>query len=253
MKRIISAVAVIALGAALFLSACQDTAGTAAETPETEEQLESLYTQAMEDSMLAEESEILPLVEITPDSDQVTWDENGEKVLMIFWNDDPDSYIAGEPFYVSEYGEVWAFTDQEIETWYQKNKDDVTDWDLRFKQLIGLPEDEAYTHFTSVWVNPDDLIRPAYETDITRQVTADDLAREDVGEYQEWFDDNIQFSYYDSAYPWTRMGYTYDWADNGTEYGLSEFMILPGSEIEVTWTVPTDEFLGMLESGDLAP
>ena len=29
----------------------------------------------------------------------------------------------------------------------------------------------------------------------------------------------------DNRYPWTRLGYTYDWADNGKEYGLSESLI----------------------------
>lgn len=44
-----------------------------------------------------------------------------------------------------------------------------------------------------------------------------------------------------------RHGYTYDWADNGREYGLSECLILSGSVIEVEWTKTTDEFIDWLE------
>ena len=32
--------------------------------------------------------------------------------------------------------------------WYQKNKENVINWDLRLEQLIGLPKDSGYTHFS---------------------------------------------------------------------------------------------------------
>ena len=64
--------------------------------------------------------------------------------------------------------------------------------------------------------------------------------------YREWFEDNIIWSYFDSAYPWTRLGYTYDWADNGQEYGLSEFLIRQGAEVEVAFTMTTEEFIAWL-------
>ena len=51
----------------------------------------------------------------------------------------------------------------------------------------------------------------------------------------------------EQTYPWTRLGYTYDWADNGREYGLSEFLILADSVIEVEWTKTTDEFVDWME------
>ena len=51
---------------------------------------------------------------------------------------------------------------------------------------------------------------------------------------------------FDSAYPWTRLGYTYDWADNGQEYGLSEFLIRQGAEVEVAFTMTTEEFIAWL-------
>ena len=53
------------------------------------------------------------------------------------------------------------------------------------------------------------------------------------------------------AYPWTRLGYTYDWNEAGDEYGLTEFIILPGSEVEIEWTLTTDEFIAWLSEGGL--
>ncbi|WP_373163574.1 hypothetical protein [Agathobaculum sp. Marseille-P7918] len=47
--------------------------------------------------------------------------------------------------------------------------------------------------------------------------------------YQSWFDDNILYSYFKSEYPWTRLGYTYDWSGGDSPYGLTEFLIADGS------------------------
>ena len=61
--------------------------------------------------------------------------------------------------------------------------------------------------------------------------------------YKAWFDDNIIWSYFDSAFPWTRLGYTYDWYDNGKEYGLSEFLIFSGAKVKIEYTYSVDEFV----------
>ena len=66
-------------------------------------------------------------------------------------------------------------------------------------------------------------------------------------DYKEWFDSNIISSYFDGKYPWTRLGYTYDWADNGSEYGLSEFIIKKDSDVKVAYTVDLKEMLDKLE------
>ena len=237
MKRIL----VVIMAALVMLSAfaCAKT-----EEPEV------LYQNAVKDAVFAEQDEIQPVVELTKNSDMAQWDESGEKVLMVFWHKYPESYPNGETVSL-DWGDVWCMSMQEMQAWYQKNGKGVTDWNERFCQLIGLPLDKGYTYFTTAWVEPDDMKRPAYDTDVTEQV--EDIAFDDTDNgqneaYVEWFDGNIIWSYFDSAYPWTRLGYTYDWADNGTEYGLSEFLIVQGSEIEVESTLPTEEFVKMLDA-----
>lgn len=208
---------------------------------------EKLYLSAVEDAKQAEENEILPLVTLTPDSDMVTWNDDGTKVLLLSWHKYPDSYIAGESF-TCTYGEIWTFTDKEILSWYDENSEEITDFELRLEQLIGLPAGAEYTHVSAFWVDLDEVIRPAYQTDVTKQMTANLLDGSSLGEYKEWFDGNAEYSYSDETpYPWTRLGYTYDWADNGREYGLSEFLILADSVIEVEWTKTTDEFVDWME------
>ncbi|MBU6351343.1 MAG: hypothetical protein KGS73_14490 [Chloroflexi bacterium] len=34
-------------------------------------------------------------------------------------------------------------------------------------------------------------------------------------------------------YPWTRLGYTYDWSNSASEVGLSEFVVAAGSTVAV--------------------
>lgn len=208
---------------------------------------EELYALAVKDAKQAEKNEILPLVTLTPDSDMVTWNADGTKVLLLSWHKYPDSYIAGESF-TCNYGEIWTFTDREILSWYDENSEGVDDWELRLEQLIGLPASAEYTHISAFWVDLDELIRPAYQIDVTKQMTADLLDGSALGKYKEWFDGNAEYSYSEATpYPWTRLGYTYDWADGGDEYGLSEFLILADSVIEVEWTKTTDEFVDWME------
>ncbi|MEG0229112.1 MAG: hypothetical protein RR640_00735 [Oscillospiraceae bacterium] len=207
---------------------------------------EQLYKKSVEDAMIADADEIKPLVTLTKESNMVTWNEKADKILLISWHKYPDRYKQGETTTLS-HGEVWTFTDKEIAKWYQANKNGVSDWNLRFKQLIGLPPDSKYTHFTALWANPADVYRPAYITDIATANMATTLIEKENTEYKNWFNDNILFSYYEDAYPWTRLGYTYDWADNGTEYGLSEFLIAKDAAVSIEFTKTTEDFIKWLD------
>lgn len=223
----------------LFLIFCFTVSCKYSKTPN------QLYNAAVRDAVFADVDEIFPIVTIENDSQFITWNDDKTKVLMLSWHKYPQSFTPGTEF-VCEYGEIWSFTDKEIINWYKNNYKNVTDWQLRFNQLIGLPPTEKYTHFSAFWVDTNELIRPAYQIDIAKQLTANDLSNPNLNDFKEWFDNNIIFSYFDSSYPWTRLGYTYDWADNDTEYGLTEFLIKKDSVIEVEFTKTTDEFVDWL-------
>ncbi len=212
-----------------------------------EKTTEELYAASVEDAKHAEESEILPLVTLTPDSDMVTWNADGTKVLLLSWHQSPDLYVAGESVTCTD-GDIWTFTDKEILSWYDENSKGVKDWELRLEQLIGLPVNSEYTHVSAFWVDLEEVIRPAYQLDVTKQMSAALLNGSGLGAYKPWFDDNAEYSYSeDTPYPWTGLGYTYDWADDDNEYGLSEFLVLADSVIEVEWTKTTNEFLDWME------
>jgi hypothetical protein len=209
------------------------------------ESIEALYQAAVLESIIAAPSEIRPLVSLTKDDPLTTWNGKGQ-VLLLTFHKYPESYVAGRD-YVTRYGEVWAFTDKEILKWYKENSSGVRDWELRFKQLIGVPPDKEYTHFSAIWTSPEDVKRPAYEPNAASQVSEISLPRGVNPDFRKWFNGNIVRSYLEGAYPWTKLGYTYDWARKSKTYGLSEFLVRKDATVTVEFTKTIDEFLKWLD------
>lgn len=190
-----------------------------------------LYHNAIIDAIDAEDNERMTLKSI---------DTSQEKVLVCTWNRYPETYVTGSEITL-EYGDVWVFTMDEIKEWGEKNSsgEDMT---LRMEQLIGLPPQKGNTHFSLLWVNPLDLYRPSPDNEVDDNIAELNFPKGTSEEYKKWFNDNITASYYPHKYPWTRLGYTYDWNDNDKEYGLSEFIIKGGSKVIVEKTYSNDEF-----------
>lgn len=212
--------------------------------------LEELYNNAVKDALTVEPDEILPVINITPESNMVTWNNSKDKILLLTFHKYPDSYPAGDNVSLA-WGDVWTFTDKEFEAWFDKNNTDIDNWGLRLNQLLGLPPETSNICVTGFWVSPENVIRPAYVTDITSTEMKEKFTDSVDADYKAWFDNNIIWSYFDSAYPWTRLGYTYDWADNGTEYGLSEFIVKKDSDVGVEFTYGLEDFINHVQNNDL--
>lgn len=227
----------------LLAAGCAGTATDVSKTSEKKDSPEELYEQAVEDAVFAEESEIQPLVALTKDDELVTWDDEG-RVLLYTWHNYPDSYPEGENVTI-EWGPVWTFTDKEIATHAEELKK-AEDPVMRMRQIISFAPDSEHSTVTGFWVNPDDVCRPAYQSDPTEENMVTSFGDDVDEEFQEWFDENTLSSYFYGSYPWTRLGYTYDWADNGTEYGVTEFIVNSGAEVEVEFTETTEEFFERL-------
>ena len=202
-----------------------------------------LYRRAVLDAMTADDSDVMPLVNITEDDENVIWD--GDRVLMLFMHKYPDSYPDGEDIQL-KWGNVWCVSAGEAYQWIKDNEGLAENWTERLHQLLGMPTSKGYTTITAIWVDADLLYRPAFVSDPTApmQTSYQPTGNEAFDAmFKAWFDDNVKWSYYDSAYPWTRLGYTYDWADNGAAYGLSEFIIFSGAPATVAYTCSIDAFV----------
>ena len=117
----------------------------AAETDssaESEDDLLILFDQAVEDAMIAEDGEILPVVSLDEGEPYAVYNEEG-RVLLYTFHKYPDSYPDGTDVKL-EWGNVWTFTGGELEDWYQENKEGVTDWQKTMKELLVLtPDNES--------------------------------------------------------------------------------------------------------------
>lgn len=206
---------------------------------------EELYRNAVTDAAFADEDEILPLVSLVESDPMTTWQDG--RVLLLTWHNYPDSYPEGENVTI-QWGPVWTFTDKEVAS-YSDELRKAADPEMRLKQLIAFAPDSEHSTVTGFWVDPKNVKRPAYRTDPTTGNMTTDFGESVDEEYKEWFDENILWSYYYGGYPWTRLGYTYDWADNGTEYGMTEFTVESGAEVKVEFTETTEEFLKRITNG----
>jgi hypothetical protein len=216
--------------------------------------LQVKYEAAITDAAEIKQEEIYPLVTITPESEGITWDRDSTHVLVITFHDRPDIYDT-DTLVMSQ--EVWTVSEKELYNWYKAHKDGVKDWDVRFKQLLGIRVRAKYTHFSALWVKPIDLVRPAYQTDVRLDSmmlkfdeSFDDYSsdKEFKISFKHWFEGNRAKAYdKKTGFPWTRLGYTYDWGAEDKKYGLTEFLILKDSHVRVLFTKNVPTFVKWLE------
>ena len=137
--------------------------------------------------------------------------------------------------------------------------DGLDEFEIRMKQLVGLPLDADKNVFVLFRAELKDIFRPASNPDPRAKVewcaprkahlaTALDYMGGDSIEgkapadwFYDWFFEQCEASYDfkngESGYPWTRLGYTFDWRlnkqDKHREFGLTELCIRPGATVKV--------------------
>ena len=207
-----------------------------------EERLHEAYLDVIEE----DEKDIRPLVTLSKEDKNVTWNNEGNKILLFTLHRFPASYPEGEEITFT-WGESWLCSVKELQNWYLNNKSNIKDSLLRIKQVLGMSHESKNTYISSMWLSPDDLKRPAYITDVTKQMSL--VFKEDeTEEYKTWFNSQYYYSYDVSKLPWTRLGYTYDWSEEAKDkYGLTEFIAFKGTMAKVDKTLLVEDFLKTLD------
>lgn len=193
----------------------------------------------------------------------------GSRLLVVTWMGDAGKYyqctgpagcsgntvcIEGGECPTYKY-DSWVTVVPEIKNFFANSPPEP----LRIAQLLGLPPAAAtpgdaseYKYMLELWVAPKDLFRPCPDTEISDTVcelgfpvdafhtpNLTNLVRASAGPnsgvfmtYPDWFSNQSEYSYTpgSSPYPWTRLGYTYDWGSN-SHIGLSEFVV-HGSKVD---------------------
>ncbi len=213
------------------------------------------YLEAIEDARTPEPEEIWPgLTAIVPYHPDLVWEgEPGDsRVLVAVWTS-WNGYEANLGNAMELTQEVWVTPVPELQQFCQ-NYTPTAEVSLpyRLNQLLGLPPDnpDKVRQVVHLWVSPNDVFRPSFDPEI-RDRTSEIGFRPDSwygtlsADYRDWFDRQYQQRYASDgvAYPWTQLGYTYDWGnvedwhsidgDRPSEVGLSEFVIREQATVDV--------------------
>jgi hypothetical protein len=210
------------------------------------------------------------LTPITNENPNLVWENGvtGSRLLVVSWLGDAGKYYkCDDPGGCSgnsckEGGECptysydsWVTVVPEIRNFFNL----IVPEPLRIAQLLGLPPEYAIKgdskeakYMLEMWVSPKDLFRPCPDTevsdttcettfpadsfrmlDLSNKVRATEGADYGVFKtYTSWFNNRTRniYTIRSSPYPWTRLGYTYDWGSSN-HTGLSEF-VLHGKKVD---------------------
>jgi hypothetical protein len=211
-------------------------------------ELEAAFKRAVQDAAVADASEISrDLISITDAQPNLLWQGEGEdkRVLVVTWTSFAgyDENI-GKPMTLAV--QVFVTAVPEIKDFCATDPTPPAGSVLRLEQLLGLPPNNGKNRWVELWAKPIDLFRPSPDPEIT-----DDEAELDFRnskqlttstDYIAWFNDLKSKSYGENGYPWTRLGYTYDWGNPTTRVGASEFVIEKGAEVLVNAVTSNDAY-----------
>jgi hypothetical protein len=157
-----------------------------------------------------------------------------------------DWYKNENGFYNTGNYQIWVTVAPELQQKIKSlNPPDVL---LRLKQLLGLPPNAEYAYIIEFWVKAEDLFRPCPDKEITDNTCDLDFPVNATAEYKTWFNESRIERYFInkdiySKYPWTQLGYTYDWnTTNPNHVGMSEFVIDKNKNVIVGNIIPLGEY-----------
>lgn len=223
-----------------------------------ESKISHLYNESVGDAAKPQTWEIQKdLVRIEQGQSDLIWKEwQGESyVLVVSWKKDTVYYkndTTKGTYNTSKYP-IWVTVNPELQQLCQNQRFGKKEGlDLRLKQLLGLPPTTEKHYFVEFWVKPQDLFRPCLDASVSEVNCGLAFPEATSAEHQQWINDLRLASYYhaewDQNYPWTQLGYTYDWhPKNKTHVGLSEFVIGQHKEVIVHRMYATEDYCASVE------
>ena len=209
---------------------------------------EALYQRAIENSMYATKQKVHPLIDIRKQNPNLIWKniDSEDYLLVLTWKS-KNFYPASGKYNTGQY-ETWVTIAPELYTKMHQVKPEKQE--LRLKQLLGLPPTAQNKIFIEFWVRPADLFRPCPDKEIDDSICNTCFTAKDSTDanYIQWFNTSRIDRYYANGlynqYPWTQLGYTYDWhPKNKSHVGVSEFVIGKNKNIYVNKSYSTAEYL----------
>jgi len=209
--------------------------------------LETVYKQAVKDASQPLPSEISrDLVPLTTYNQTLKRNAKGQLLVVTWTNWNGYDKLIGKEMTLSR--EVWATTAPQLQNFSDKLNLDSTKMVLRLEQLMGLPPHTGKNRFVEMWVNPSDLFRPCPDPEIidgTCDLKFPDSEYLTISEeHKKWIENLQSNSYGDKGYPWTQLGYTYDWGNPKNHVGMSEFVIKAQAKVTIKGVSNVYEYCG---------
>lgn len=150
---------------------------------------------------------------------------------------------------------IWVTQVPEVQEICQNFSGDV---EMGLNQLLGLIPGTKLDNFVTMTVTEGSIIRPATNPDPLTPMPCSPPAPPNCGQefpkgvsdvWVNWFANKTLSAWVISepsqppvGYPWTRLGYTYNWKPGADKYGASEYVIVPGSSVTVQAIVPYKDY-----------
>lgn len=220
----------LSLGASLaLLNAC----GSA---PMPRQELRELYDRAIADVLEVEPSEVVEdLVVIRPGAPGLEWAADG-RVLVTTWA--KESWLRKPGRHVTLRTEVWVVPGHGVRERCRRIETSEAELRLRLEQMLGLPPGSGSgRRFVELWVRPADLFRPCPDPAIDQVRCTPEVDPEQISpEHREWLAEAAEDLHRPAragGYPWTGLGYTYDWGHPYTEVGFTELVVRRRADVRV--------------------
>jgi hypothetical protein len=236
MARVVAILASVTLGCSAAQEARRPPDGSSPPGVKT-------YSEAIRDAKVAEPSEVsTQLTAIVASSARLLWKGTAphRKALFVSW--------TASSFYDAKIGEeirlpneAWVTATPELQDFCHalakgapaRDKGLAPASVARIEQLLGLPAGGGKDRFLEIWADPSDVFRPCPDPEITDHECSLSFPASVSPEHVTWFNNKKASSYGDNGYPWTRLGYTYDWGSSAGAVGLSEFVVRKGAMVEI--------------------
>jgi outer membrane autotransporter protein len=153
-------------------------------------------------------------------------DPGTHQVLMTAFTDFT-GYTRGYVDNAYRKSPLWVTAAPELYAWHKANNTPPGEMSLRTKQLLGMPENHTPDRIVELWVDTNALTRPCKDPDITNPKSSLDWPSDVDTKYpghRAWFNSNMTTYTADPPFPWTQLGYTYDWGNPNSIRGLTEFV-----------------------------
>ncbi|MDD3050895.1 MAG: hypothetical protein PHR06_07070 [Candidatus Cloacimonetes bacterium] len=196
-----------------------------------------IYLDSVEDAETPETDDIIhTLAKITADNEALEWEgmPGNSRVLVTTNTRYGSSYIPniGQDMNLI-WGDTWVFLNYEAKRIISDRISSEKHLLTRLKQLLGLPPSSENNYIVEMWINPENLRRPARDNEINDDTCQLEFPANADTTWINWFNHLLDIQYSDNPYPWTQLGYTYDWGNLESKVGLSEYIILQNSEVRI--------------------